>query len=77
MKLDYSLHGFGNVSKYLGEVFFMAFDSIPNNLTEMRNAAGCCIDEKYRGKIIQFYLDVAKEGGNGKSPRIQSQSKNW
>ena len=41
----------------------MAFDSIPNNLTEMRNAAGCCIDEKYRGKIIQFYLDVAKEGG--------------
>ena len=63
MKLDYSLHGFGNVSKYLGEVFFMAFDSIPNNLTEMRDAAGCCIDEKYRGKIIQFYLDVAKEGG--------------
>ena len=29
----------------------------------MRDAAGCCIDEKYRGKIIQFYLDVAKEGG--------------
>ena len=41
----------------------MAFNSIPKDFTEMRDAAGCCIDEKYRGKIMQFYLDVVKEGG--------------
>ena len=55
----------------------MAFNSIPKNLTEMRDAAGCCIDEKYRGKIIQFYLDVAKEGGMENPSSIQPLNKNW
>ena len=41
----------------------MAFNSIPKNLTEMRDAAACCIEEKSRGGIIQFYLDCVKDGG--------------
>ena len=41
----------------------MAFDSIPKNLKEVSEATGCCIEEKSRGKVIQFYLDVVKEGG--------------
>tara|TARA_B100002019_G_scaffold270853_1_gene264780 strand:- start:412 stop:1563 length:1152 start_codon:yes stop_codon:yes gene_type:complete len=40
----------------------MAFDSIPKNLKEVSEATGCCIEEKSRGKVIQFYLDVVKEG---------------
>ena len=41
----------------------MAFNSIPKNLSEMRQVAGSSIDEKYRGGLIQFYMKVAKAHG--------------